>query len=55
MLVNYFFLALVYELLLGNVFAEVDRREMEANQVEDADENQNAAGWTEVKTKQSKG
>ena len=49
------FTAIVYEILLGNVFAEVDKREMEADSTGIAEENQDPSAWTEVKTKQNKG
>lgn len=46
--------SIVYEVLLGNVFAEVDKREMEESKTEYVEEVQ-TSGWTEVKTKQNKG
>lgn len=47
----------MYEILLGNVFAEVDKREMEADctAISEAEESQDPSAWTEVKTKQNKG
>jgi len=49
--------SIVYEILLGNVFAEVDKREMEADctDISEAEESQDPSAWTEVKTKQNKG
>lgn len=50
-----FLLALLYEILLDNVFAEVDKREMAAERTGECDENQDPSSWTEVKTNKSQG
>lgn len=49
------FLAILYELLLDNVFAEADRREVKKSVDSSFVEESPTSGWTEVKNKQSKG